>query len=53
MSCEIIVTMPMPIMDSGSRPTNPAAEKPLLPGAEKMARYGLGKAGSGQAERKA
>ena len=38
-----MVTMPMPIMDSGSRPTKPAAENDLLPGAAKMARYGLGK----------
>ncbi len=35
---EIIVTMPMPSMDSGIRPSAPAAEKPLVPGAAKIAR---------------
>lgn len=33
-----MVTTPMPIIDSGIRPKNPAKEKPLLPGAAKMAR---------------
>jgi hypothetical protein len=28
-------------MDSGIRPTSPAAENVLLPGAVKIARYGL------------
>ncbi len=31
-SWEIIVTTPMPIIDSGIRPRKPAAEKPLVPG---------------------
>ncbi|CAM5364311.1 hypothetical protein SALBM217S_10879 [Streptomyces griseoloalbus] len=35
---EIIVTTPMPVMDSGRRPRNPAAEKALLPGAANRAR---------------
>ncbi|CAM5237297.1 hypothetical protein SSPIM334S_00001 [Streptomyces spiroverticillatus] len=37
-SWEIIVTMPMPIMDSGIRPSSPATEKLLVPGAANMAR---------------
>ncbi|GAA0576603.1 hypothetical protein GCM10010394_01360 [Streptomyces crystallinus] len=36
------MTMPMPIMDSGIRPSSPAAENRLLPGAANIARYGLG-----------
>lgn len=36
--CEIIVTMPIPSIDSGIRPTRPAAEKALVPGAAKIAR---------------
>lgn len=35
---EIIVTTPMPVIDSGIRPRNPAAEKALLPGAANRAR---------------
>lgn len=41
-SWEIIVTMPIPIMDSGILPSRPAVEKPLEPGAANRARYGLG-----------
>ncbi len=37
-SWEIIVTTPMPIIDSGIRPRRPAAEKALLPGAANRAR---------------
>lgn len=37
-SCEIIVTTPMPIIDSGIRPRKPAVEKPLVPGAANRAR---------------
>ena len=37
-TCETIVTMPMPSIDSGIRPTRPAAEKARLPGAAKIAR---------------
>ncbi len=36
-SWEIIVTTPMPIMDSGIRPRRPAAVKPLVPGAANRA----------------
>jgi hypothetical protein len=36
-SCEIIVTTPMPIIDSGIRPMKPAAVKPLVPGAANRA----------------
>lgn len=43
MSCEIIVTTPMPIMDSGNLPSRPAALNPLAPGVVKIAWYGLGK----------
>lgn len=39
--------MPMPIMDSGILPTKPATEKEAVPGAAKIARYGLGKGVSG------
>lgn len=35
---EIMVTMPMPIMDSGIRPMKPATENDLVPGAAKIAR---------------
>ncbi|OAR22540.1 hypothetical protein A8W25_23240 [Streptomyces sp. ERV7] len=42
MSWETIVTMPMPIMDSGILPSSPAAENRLVPGAVNIARYGLG-----------
>lgn len=33
-----MVTTPMPIMDSGIRPRNPAAENPLVPGTANIAR---------------
>ncbi|GAA2625785.1 hypothetical protein GCM10009863_45650 [Streptomyces axinellae] len=42
--------MLMPIMDSGSRPKNPAVEKVLVPGAEKIARYGLANGDSCRSE---
>ncbi|WP_237749500.1 hypothetical protein [Streptomyces sp. SS] len=37
-TCEIMVTMPMPIMDSGIRPKKPAMENEAVPGASKIAR---------------
>ncbi len=37
-SWEIIVTTPMPIIDSGIRPRKPAVEKALVPGAANRAR---------------
>jgi hypothetical protein len=37
-TCEIMVTMPMPIMDRGIRPRNPATENEVVPGASKIAR---------------
>ena len=37
-SWEIIVTTPMPIIDSGIRPKRPAVVKPLEPGAANRAR---------------
>ncbi len=33
-----MVTTPMPSMESGIRPKNPAAENPLEPGAAKIVR---------------
>ncbi len=36
--CEIMVTMPMPSIDSGIRPTSPAALNALAPGVLKIAR---------------
>lgn len=41
-SWETIVTTPMPIIDSGIRPRNPAAVKRLEPGAANRALQGLG-----------
>lgn len=35
---EIMVTTPMPIMDSGMRPRRPATENEVVPGAAKIAR---------------
>jgi len=37
-SWEIVVTTPMPVIDTGIRPRKPAAEKPLEPGAANRAR---------------
>lgn len=37
-SWETIVTIPMPIIDRGIRPRNPATEKLLVPGRANMAR---------------
>ena len=45
MSWETIVTMPMPIMDSGIRPKNPAAEKPQGSGGGEDGAVGAGQGG--------